>query len=49
LCRAEGYILKHTSPAEIMEAIQEIYEGGSPMTPSIANPGVENGEGSSRY
>ena len=34
---AEGYILKHTSPAEIMEAIQEIYEGGSPMNPSIAN------------
>jgi DNA-binding NarL/FixJ family response regulator len=34
---AEGYILKHTSPAEIMEAIREIYEGGSPMTPSIAN------------
>jgi len=34
---AEGYILKHTSPAEIMEAIKEIYEGGSPMTPSVAN------------
>lgn len=34
---AEGYILKHTSPAEILEAIQEIHEGGSPMTPSIAN------------
>jgi DNA-binding NarL/FixJ family response regulator len=34
---AEGYILKHTSPAEIIEAIREIYEGGSPMTPSIAN------------
>jgi DNA-binding NarL/FixJ family response regulator len=34
---AEGYILKHVAPAEIMEAIQEIYEGGSPMTPSIAN------------
>src|SRR6187401_3071563 len=34
---AEGYILKHTSPSEIMEAIREIYEGGSPMTPSIAN------------
>ncbi len=34
---AEGYILKHTSPAEILEAIEEIYEGGSPMTPSIAN------------
>jgi DNA-binding NarL/FixJ family response regulator len=34
---AEGYILKHTTPVEIMEAIKEIYEGGSPMTPSIAN------------
>jgi DNA-binding NarL/FixJ family response regulator len=34
---AEGYILKYTSPAEIMEAIIEIHEGGSPMTPSIAN------------
>lgn len=34
---AEGYILKHTPPAEIMEAIKEIHEGGSPMTPSIAN------------
>lgn len=34
---AEGYILKHTPPAEIIEAIKEIYEGGSPMTPSIAN------------
>lgn len=34
---AEGYILKHTTPAGIMEAIREIHEGGSPMTPSIAN------------
>ena len=34
---AEGYILKHTTPAELMEAITEIHEGGSPMTPSIAN------------
>lgn len=34
---AEGYILKHTTPADIMEAIKEIHEGGSPMTPSIAN------------
>lgn len=34
---AEGYILKNTSPAEIMDAIREIYEGGGPMTPSIAN------------
>jgi DNA-binding NarL/FixJ family response regulator len=34
---AEGYILKTTEPAEILEAIKEIYEGGSPMTPSIAH------------
>jgi len=34
---AEGYILKNTSPSEILEAIEEIHEGGSPMTPSIAN------------
>jgi DNA-binding NarL/FixJ family response regulator len=34
---AEGYILKNTPPAGIIEAIKEIYEGGSPMTPSIAN------------
>jgi DNA-binding NarL/FixJ family response regulator len=34
---AEGYILKSTAPVEILDAIKEIYEGGSPMTPSIAN------------
>ena len=34
---AEGYILKHTAPDDILSAIREIYEGGSPMTPSIAN------------
>lgn len=34
---AEGYILKNTAPIEILSAIKEIYEGGSPMTPSIAN------------
>jgi DNA-binding NarL/FixJ family response regulator len=34
---AEGYILKHTEPDEIISAIREIQEGGSPMTPSIAN------------
>ena len=34
---AEGYILKSTAPAEILGAIKEIYEGGSPMTPTIAN------------
>ena len=34
---AEGYILKSTAPVEILSAIKEIYEGGSPMTPTIAN------------
>lgn len=34
---AEGYILKNTSPAEILEAIQELHQGGAPMTPSIAS------------
>lgn len=34
---AEGYILKNTPPAQILEAIKEIYEGGAPMTPSIAS------------
>jgi DNA-binding NarL/FixJ family response regulator len=34
---AEGYILKNTPPAQILEAIREIHEGGAPMTPSIAS------------
>lgn len=34
---ADGYILKNTPPVEILKAIQEVYDGGSPMTPSIAN------------
>ena len=34
---AEGYILKNTPPSLILEAIQEIYDGGAPMTPSIAS------------
>jgi DNA-binding NarL/FixJ family response regulator len=34
---AEGYILKNTPPVQILEAIREIYEGGAPMTPSIAS------------
>jgi DNA-binding NarL/FixJ family response regulator len=34
---AEGYILKNTLPAQILEAIKELHQGGSPMSPSIAN------------
>jgi len=33
---ASGYILKNTPPVRILEAIQEVSEGGSPMSPSIA-------------
>jgi len=34
---AQGYILKNTPPAEILNAIREIYEGGAPMSPVIAS------------
>jgi len=34
---ASGYILKSTSPSRLVEAINEVYNGGSPMTPSIAS------------
>lgn len=33
---ASGYILKTTTPSGYIEAIQNVYAGGSPMTPSIA-------------
>lgn len=34
---AQGYILKNTPPAGILNAIREIYDGGAPMTPAIAS------------
>ncbi|WP_373548112.1 response regulator [Haliscomenobacter sp.] len=33
---ANGYLLKKTPPARILEAIEEVYNGGAPMTPAIA-------------
>ncbi|MGH2553213.1 MAG: response regulator [Chitinophagaceae bacterium] len=36
LAGASGYILKNTSPARILEFIKETYEGGAPMSPTIA-------------
>lgn len=33
---ASGYLLKDTSPAELLKAIKEVRDGGSPMSPSIA-------------
>jgi DNA-binding NarL/FixJ family response regulator len=33
---ATGYILKRTSPAQILEAIKDLHAGGSPMSSEIA-------------
>jgi DNA-binding NarL/FixJ family response regulator len=33
---AMGYLLKNTQPANLIEAVKEVREGGAPMTPSIA-------------
>lgn len=33
---ANGYLLKKTPPSTLVDAIQEVLEGGAPMSPSIA-------------
>jgi DNA-binding NarL/FixJ family response regulator len=33
---ASGYLLKNTPPTKILDAVREVYEGGAPMTPVIA-------------
>ena len=33
---ATGYILKRTTPAEVLEAIRDLHEGGAPMSSEIA-------------
>ena len=33
---ADGYILKKTAPAKLIESILEVCEGGAPMTPTVA-------------
>ena len=33
---ANGYLLKTTPPAKLLEAIEEVYNGGSPMSSQIA-------------
>ena len=38
---AGGYLLKRTSAARLLQAIQELNEGGSPMTPQIARRVVQ--------
>ena len=36
LAGASGYILKNTSPSRFLDFIKETYEGGAPMSPSVA-------------
>lgn len=36
LAGADGYLLKKTRPIRIIQGIEDAYEDGSPMTPSIA-------------
>lgn len=38
---ASGYLLKNTCPAKIIEAINEVYEGGASMTSAIAQQVLE--------
>lgn len=33
---ASGYLLKNTAPAQIVEAIKEVLDGGAPMSPDVA-------------
>jgi DNA-binding NarL/FixJ family response regulator len=33
---ANGYLLKGTSPTQILESVTEVFNGGAPMTPSVA-------------
>jgi DNA-binding NarL/FixJ family response regulator len=47
---ASGYLLKRTASSRLLEAIRDVYDGGSPMTPQLARrvvqffskPGGEN-------
>jgi DNA-binding NarL/FixJ family response regulator len=38
---AAGYILKSTTPAGYLQAIKDVYDGGSPITPGIARKVLE--------
>lgn len=41
LAGADGYLLKRTSAEKILEAIRDVCEGGSPMTPFVAKKVIE--------
>lgn len=42
---ATGYLLKRTPPAQILEAIRDLHQGGSPMSSEIARRVVEGMQG----
>lgn len=42
---ASGYLIKKTPPAKILEAIEEVHHGGSPMSTEIARKVVESFQG----
>ncbi len=39
---ASGYLLKRSTPAEILEALEDVLQGGSPMTSQIARKVVQS-------
>ena len=39
---ASGYLLKKASPEEIIEAIRDLYNGGAPMSASIARKVIKS-------
>lgn len=39
---ASGYLLKKTPPDEIVDAVRELYQGGAPMTASIARKVIQS-------
>ena len=39
---ASGYLLKKTPPAEIVQAVRDLYQGGAPMTSSIARRVIQS-------
>jgi DNA-binding NarL/FixJ family response regulator len=42
LCEgANGYLLKGDSPADLLSAIREVFEGGAPMSPGIAKKVIQ--------
>lgn len=53
---AAGYILKSTTPQGYLQSIEDVYAGGSPITPGIARkvlqhftPGLQSAPASNKY